>query len=575
VAAALSTQRASRSGAFYRTVAGLVAQAADALEHAHQLGVIHRDVKPGNLLVDDRGNVWVTDFGLAQFHTNAGLTRTGDLLGTLRYMSPEQAAGQGAPLDARTDIYSLGATLYELLTLGPMFGGTDPQRLLRQILEDDPRPPRAVDRAVPAELETIVLKAVGKNPADRYACARAFADDLRRFVDNRPILARRPTLTQRVRKWGRRHPSVVISAVVLLVLVTVGSLVSSALLHGSYERERERAEQAEARFRLAKKSVDEMIQLSEQELADNPMFQGLRQRLLESALSYYQEFIDQRRDDPDAQKELSETRTEVQRILADLAVLQGVGRTLLLRHEPVLDDLALSAERRQKLRAMFDRGMERIKSFGRLSADDRQQGFLELARAEDAEVNAVLTPKDGRRLRQIELQVKGVAAFREPEVISALKLTAAQRERLRRIEADVYMLAFLPKGPGFGPPPKDGPGRGGPKGHGFGKKKGPDDGPPEDVLGGPPKGRGFGKKGKGPGGRGPFPKGDHKDHEQRLAAAYESALKVLTPEQGRAWRDMIGKPFRSRVPYFRPGDQPPPPPEGRPPDDDPDCPRDS
>src|SRR6266700_4047128 len=130
-------------------------------------------------MVDARGNVWVTDFGLAQFHARAGLTRTGDLLGTLRYMSPEQAAGQGVALDPRTDIYSLGATLYELLTLRPMFDGEDHQRLLHQILNDEPRPPRAFDRTVPAELETIVLKAVAKNPAERYASAREFADDLR------------------------------------------------------------------------------------------------------------------------------------------------------------------------------------------------------------------------------------------------------------------------------------------------------------------------------------------------------------------------------------------------------------
>src|SRR5207302_11113132 len=119
-------------------------------------------------------------------------------------------------------VYSLGATLYELLTLEPMFGGADYHRLLRQILNDEPRPPRAVDRAVPAELETIVLKAVSKNPADRYATARAFADDLRRFLDNRPILARRPTLPQRVRKWLRRHPAFLSAGVVLLVLMAVG-----------------------------------------------------------------------------------------------------------------------------------------------------------------------------------------------------------------------------------------------------------------------------------------------------------------------------------------------------------------
>ncbi len=196
-AAELPTVPASRTALFYRTAATLAAEAADALEHAHQFDVIHRDVKPANLIVDERGHLWVTDFGLAQFHTSQGLTRTGDLMGTLRYMSPEQAAGRHALLDARTDVYALGATLYELLTLRPMFDGADTQQLLRQILHDEPRRPRAVERSVPPELETIVLKAVGKNPADRYATAREFGDDLRRYLDHRPILARPPGLAQR------------------------------------------------------------------------------------------------------------------------------------------------------------------------------------------------------------------------------------------------------------------------------------------------------------------------------------------------------------------------------------------
>src|SRR5205814_3785894 len=120
-----ASERSTKTPAFFRTVANLGVQAAEALEHAHQLGVIHRDIKPANLLIDLRGNLWITDFGLAHFRSHAALTMTGDLLGTLRYMSPEQALGQRLVLDHRTDVYSLGATLYELLTLEPAFGGND------------------------------------------------------------------------------------------------------------------------------------------------------------------------------------------------------------------------------------------------------------------------------------------------------------------------------------------------------------------------------------------------------------------------------------------------------------------
>src|SRR5439155_2141083 len=132
----------------------------------HQAGIIHRDIKPANLLLDASGNLWITDFGLAFFQSATSLTMTGELLGTLRYMSPEQAGGQRSLIDQRTDIYSLGATLYELLTLRPIFDGTDRQMLLHQILYEEPPPPRSLDRSLPPELETIVLKAINKIPAE-------------------------------------------------------------------------------------------------------------------------------------------------------------------------------------------------------------------------------------------------------------------------------------------------------------------------------------------------------------------------------------------------------------------------
>jgi tetratricopeptide (TPR) repeat protein len=147
---------------------------------------------------------------------------TGDLLGTLRYMSPEQALAQRAGIDHRTDLYSLGATWYELLTLRPVFGGRNRQELLRQIAFEEPRPPRQHNPAVPVELETIVLKALEKNPADRYATAAELGADLRRFLDDQPIQARRPSLVQRARKWGRRHQAVVWSAALIALILAAG-----------------------------------------------------------------------------------------------------------------------------------------------------------------------------------------------------------------------------------------------------------------------------------------------------------------------------------------------------------------
>jgi WD40 repeat protein len=190
---------------FAREVARLARQAAMALEYAHANDVLHRDIKPSNLLIDERGHLWITDFGLARIRGGLDLTQTGEILGTPRYMSPEQALGRRTLLDGRTDVYSLGATLYEFLTLTPAFPGDDRIDILRRITQEDPVPPRKIDPSVPVDLETIVLKTMAKAPSDRYATAADLADDLGRFLDDRPIRARRPSLLDRAGKWAVRH----------------------------------------------------------------------------------------------------------------------------------------------------------------------------------------------------------------------------------------------------------------------------------------------------------------------------------------------------------------------------------
>jgi WD40 repeat protein/serine/threonine protein kinase len=225
--------------AFFQNAARLGIQAAEALEHAHQQGVLHRDIKPSNLLIDMRGNLWITDFGLARLQSEASLTMTGDILGTLRYMSPEQAMAKRVIIDHRTDLYSLGATLYELLTLHAVFEEDDRQALLRQIGFAEPKPLRKWNPALPRELETIVLKALAKDPSSRFATAQDLADDLRRYLEDKPIRAKRPTLLERVVKWSRRHTAVVWSALAILVFSVLGlsaGLVLIARQKGQTER---------------------------------------------------------------------------------------------------------------------------------------------------------------------------------------------------------------------------------------------------------------------------------------------------------------------------------------------------
>jgi WD40 repeat protein/serine/threonine protein kinase len=247
--AALSTERSTRSRAFVRAAANVGVQTAEALEHAHQLGVVHRDIKPANLMLDGRGHLWIADFGLARLGSDPGLTMTGDLVGTIRYMSPEQALGKRVPIDHRTDIYSLGVTLYELLTLERAYDGRTREEVLRQIAFEEPRPPRRLNPAVPAELETIVLKALAKNPEERYATAQELADDLRRFLEDKPIRARRPTLLQRARKWARRHQPVVWSAGVSAALLLLLALAALAVSNVRIGREKQHKEEALERER--------------------------------------------------------------------------------------------------------------------------------------------------------------------------------------------------------------------------------------------------------------------------------------------------------------------------------------
>ena len=301
---------------------------------------------------------------------------------------------------------------------------------------------------------------------------------------------------------------------IVLILLTAASLVSTALVRReqgktwaaqqraerAYQRERQRALEAEARFRLARQSVDELIQVSEEELAHRPGMEGLRRRLLASALAYYQEFIEQRRNDPDAQAELRDTTRRVEDILADLAVLRAANQLYILVQPSALDDLRLDAGQRAAVRVLAARAgrrwMELFGDPGRLSPAERGRQSLELARANEREIEAILTPAQQSRLRQIALQSEGPGAFREPEVVAALRLTPGQRERLRAIEEAAFFARIRNTGSGA-----------------------------RSEIGEPP-------------------------GEPKANRADEQVLAVLTPEQSRRWREMIGDPLDGTIDRF-------------------------
>jgi serine/threonine protein kinase len=226
-----------RGRSYFRQVARWIADAADALHYAHDQGITHRDIKPANLILSTDARIMIADFGLALVAGEESMTMTGSVLGTLRYMSPEQAMGKRDGIDQRTDIWSLGAVMYELLTFRPAFPGADQKEVFGNILAREPVAPHKVVPSIPRELETICLKTLEKSAGARYATAGALADDLRRYVNDLPIAARPPGPIERGIKFVRRHKAGVASVTAMVAIALL--LVAAGMLSASTRRNRE------------------------------------------------------------------------------------------------------------------------------------------------------------------------------------------------------------------------------------------------------------------------------------------------------------------------------------------------
>ena len=288
----------------YRESARLCAKVSDALQHAHQQGIIHRDLKPGNILIDRAGEPHVADFGLAKRESSeVTMTMEGQVFGTPAYMSPEQARGQGHAADRRTDIYSLGAILFELLTGEHPFRGSI-QMLLKQVIEDEPPSPRQFDGRVPRDLETICLKCLQKEPSSRYDTAQALGDEFNRFLAGVPIRARPVGRLERFVRWCRRNPLVAASATAAVVCLLFGLIAATI----GYVRTSLALEESRKSLQQARQAVDDLFtRVSEEALLDQPGMQPLQRKLLKRAQDYYEKFLTQSAGDESLRDELART----------------------------------------------------------------------------------------------------------------------------------------------------------------------------------------------------------------------------------------------------------------------------
>lgn len=416
----------------YQAVLRIGIQAASALAAAHEDGIIHRDIKPSNLMLDKKGKLWITDFGLARRMTDHSLTATGDVMGTLRYMSPEQSKGQTALVDGRSDVYSLGATLYELLALEPAMTGESSPAMLRAIEQQMPISLKQHRPDVPRDLITVIEKAMAKQREERYLTAQDLADDLTRVLEGRPTLAKPLSWLELGTKWVQRNQRLVrvSAAIMITALIFFGAGLTIVLS----DRNHRRAAETETQQRIEQVNNQTRAYLAMiKELDGIPGTEVVRKRAFARLLNDFRGLVNSVRQQGKGQTELAtalyhmgELQCEIQDWAAannSLAEAEGLLREQVIKEPKRLDhrlDLArcmtmlgLVASQMGNTRLAENLGSQAVESLNALAHSLPDSSSLSYSRAKAANSLAKLWMRTGK----------------EPAAADLLGLTVSQLEQ--------------------------------------------------------------------------------------------------------------------------------------------------